>query len=144
MIVVADASPLVALAICDCLEILESLFGEVKVTQIVHNEVTIEGKPGSGKLKNYLQGKIADVELDSFIIEGNSLDRGELSSMALYKKLPADYLLVDEKMGRRIAKLNNIKVIGTLGVLITAHKKKLIRSIKPHIETIPRLMIAMP
>jgi predicted nucleic acid-binding protein len=28
MIVVADASPLVALATCDCLEVLDKLFGE--------------------------------------------------------------------------------------------------------------------
>ena len=32
MIVVADASPLVALAACDCLDVLEKLFGEVKVS----------------------------------------------------------------------------------------------------------------
>jgi predicted nucleic acid-binding protein len=31
MIIVADASPLVTLAICDCLHVLENLFEEVKV-----------------------------------------------------------------------------------------------------------------
>ncbi len=54
--------------------------------------------------------------------------------MVLYKKLQADYLLIDEKLGRRITKLNNIKVIGSLGVLIEAKKKGIIPPIKPQIE----------
>lgn len=68
------------------------------------------------------------------VIEGGSLDRGELTSMILYKKLTADYLLIDEKLGRKIAKLNNIKIIGSLGILIEAKKKGILSSIKPQIE----------
>ena len=44
MIVVADASPLVALAVCDCLTILDKLFGEVKVAPVVYGEVIVLGK----------------------------------------------------------------------------------------------------
>ncbi len=134
MIVVADASPLVALATCDCLEVLDKLFGEVKVSDAVYEEVTVKDRIGSEQLKKYLQGKVVNTELASLVIEGSSLDRGELSSMVLYKKLQADYLLIDEKLGRRIAKLNNIKVIGSLGVLIEAKKKGIIPSIKSQIE----------
>lgn len=136
MIVVADASPLVALATCDCLEVLDKLFGEVKVSDSVYEEVIVQNKLGSDRLKNYLQGKVINAELASLVIEGSSLDRGELSSMVLYKKLQADYLLIDEKLGRRIAKLNNIKVIGSLGILIEAKRKGIIPSIKPQIETL--------
>jgi len=134
MIVVADASPLVALTICDSLDILEKLFDNVKVSQTVYEEVTIDGKFGSDKLKEYLQEKVTYLDLNSFVIEGSSLDKGELSSIALYKRLQADYLLIDEKAGRRIAKLNNIKVIGSLGVLIEAKKKGILQSLKPHIK----------
>ena len=134
MIVVADASPLVALAACDCLDVLEKLFGEVKVSDAVYEEVTVHNKLGSDRLKNYLQGKVVNADLASLVIQGSSLDKGELSSMVLYKKLQADYLLIDEKLGRRIAKLNNIKVIGSLGVLIEAKKKGIIPCIKPQID----------
>ncbi len=54
MIIVADASPLVALAVCDCLHILENLFEEVKVAQAVYDEVTVKNKPSANKLKEYL------------------------------------------------------------------------------------------
>ncbi len=134
MIVVADASPLVALAICDSLEILDKLFDEVKVSPEVYEEVIVGGKFGATQLKEYLQGKIINLDLNSFVIEGSSLDKGELSSIALYKYLQADYLLIDEKAGRRVAKMNHIKVIGSLGVLIEAKKKGILQFLKPHIE----------
>ena len=38
MIIVADASPLVALALCDCLEVLTELFDDVTVSQTVYDE----------------------------------------------------------------------------------------------------------
>lgn len=50
MIVVADASPLVALAICECLHVLEKLFREIKVAQAVYDEVTVPGKPKGNRL----------------------------------------------------------------------------------------------
>lgn len=134
MIIVADASPLVALAICDCLDVLEQLFNEVKVSQTVYEEVTIGNKPGSDKLAAYLQGKIVGLNLDNYIIGGDSLDKGELTSIALYKHLRADYLLIDEKAGRKVAKLNHIKIIGSLGVLIEAKQKGILPLLKPHVE----------
>ncbi len=134
MIVVADASPLVALAICESLDILEKLFDEVKVSLEVYEEVTVGGKFGAAQLKEYLTEKVTDLDLNSFVIEGSSLDKGKLSSIALYKHLQADYLLIDEKAGRRVAKLNHIKVIGSLAILIEAKKKGILQSLKPHIQ----------
>jgi predicted nucleic acid-binding protein len=72
--------------------------------------------------------------LDALVISGTSLDKGELTSIALYKYLKADYLLIDERAGRKIAKINGIKIIGTLGVLIEAKRKGIIPSIKPQIN----------
>ncbi len=141
MIIIADASPLVTLAACDCLYVLESLFNEVQVAQIVYDEVTVENKPGANKLKEYLQGKVSDLTLENYIISGDSLDDGELYSIALYKQLHADYLLIDEKAGRRVAKLNQIKIIGSLGVLIQAKKKGILPLLQPHIETLRKSKI---
>lgn len=135
MIVVADASPLVALALCESLNILDQLFGEIKVAHAVYSEVSVSGKPKADILEEYLQAKVVDVDLSKLVIGGTFLDTGEISSMMLYKHLKADYLLIDEQVGRRIAKLNQIKVIGSLGVLIEAKNKGLISSIRPHVET---------
>lgn len=132
MIIVADSSPLVALALCDCLEILDQLFGEVRVSQTVYAEVTIGNKAGSTKLLTYLQDKVREANLDLHIIGGDTIDKGELTSIALYKHLNADYLLIDEKAGRKVAQINHVKIIGSLGVL--AKCQNLIPRLKPYIE----------
>lgn len=111
MVIIADASPLISLAICDCLHILALLFDDVKVSRSVYDEVTIPNKPKSEELKHFLQKMVIDLTVDNYIIGGSSIDEGELSSIALYKQLQANYLLIDEKAGRRIAKLNRVKII---------------------------------
>jgi len=134
MIVIDDASPLVALALCECLGILDKLFNDIKVSRSVYEEVTISDKPKAEVLKKYLLEKVVDVDLSALVVDGVSLGKGELSSIALYRYLKADYLLIDEKAGRRVAKLNQIKVVGSLGVLIEAKKKGIILSVKSHID----------
>ena len=136
MIVVADASPLIALTICDSLPILEGLFDEVKVSQAVYDEVSMRHKSGSEQLIDYLKNKVVQINLDDYIIDAGRLDKGELCSMALYKRIQADYLLIDEKIGRKIAKINDINVIGSLGVLVEAKKKGLILTLKPCVDTL--------
>jgi predicted nucleic acid-binding protein len=43
--------------------------------------------------------------------------------------LEADYLLVDEKKARRVARNSQIKIMGTAGILGLASKKGLITSL---------------
>lgn len=64
MILVADAAPLIALACCDCLHILEKLFSDVKVSASVYEELTAKNRSGSDQLRKYLQGKVADGRSD--------------------------------------------------------------------------------
>lgn len=44
MLIVADSSALVALALCGGLELLDRLFEDVRVPQAVYDEVVVEGK----------------------------------------------------------------------------------------------------
>lgn len=136
MIVIADASPLVALATCDCLSILDALFDEVRISKTVYEEVVFANKMGANQLAQYLEDKVYDVQLDFHVIGGDALDKGELSSIALYRHLQADYLLIDEKAGRKVAQINQIKIIGSLGVLIEAKRKGLLAELKPSIEVL--------
>ena len=93
MIVIADSSALVALSICECLPILDTLFTEVKVPQEVYDEVCIASKPESQVLSAYLQGKIYKTDAGVFIEKANGLGKGELAAISLYKQLSADLLL---------------------------------------------------
>jgi hypothetical protein len=62
MIIVCDASPLIALSLCDKLDLLDSLFREVVVPEAVYKEVNREGKPEAGKIAAWAQGKVQSAE----------------------------------------------------------------------------------
>ncbi len=118
MILVADASALIALATCDSLMLLEGIFGNVFVPDAVYAEVTELDKPQSSRLRGYLQGKVRGVDMKTFVY------------------LDADYLLIDDQRGRKVAKINNIKTIGSMGVLLQAKRVGLIPCVAPLLEKI--------
>ncbi|MCD2452739.1 DUF3368 domain-containing protein [Methylicorpusculum oleiharenae] len=63
-------------------------------------------------------------------------DAGETEAMLLYKEVSADYLLIDDKRGRKVAKINQIKTIGSLGVLLQAKRAGHIQLIAPLLKLI--------
>jgi len=136
MILVADASALIALATCDSLVLLDAIFGNVLVPNAVYVEVTESDKPQSARLRSYLQGKVRMVDMQHFVYLDAFADLGETQAMLLYKEIDADYLLIDDKRGRKIAKINKIKTIGSLGVLLQAKRAGLIPCVAPLLEII--------
>lgn len=136
MLVVADTSALLALAASEGLPLLDELFVEVRVPAAVFEECTISGKPFAEQLREYLESKVVDVDLEEFIIAAAGLGTGELEAMALYKRLHADRLLLDDSRARRVATFNHIEVVGSLGVLLIAKSHGLVPTLKPRLESI--------
>lgn len=66
MILVADASALIALATCDSLDLLEKIFGKVLVPEAVFEEVTALDKPQSARLRSYLHDKVRAVDTGTY------------------------------------------------------------------------------
>ena len=56
------------------------------------------------------------------------VDLGEAEAIELAKELRADWLLMDERKGRRLAMREGLAVIGLLGVLLLAKRTQLIPS----------------
>lgn len=54
------------------------------------------------------------------------LDAGEVEAIQLAKGRPDDFILIDERRGRREAELLGLKTIGALGVLAEAHRLRLL------------------
>jgi len=69
MILIADASALIALASCDSLAILDALFGTVVVPEAVYFKVAVGDRPQSERLRTYLTGKVRAVGPSSFRVE---------------------------------------------------------------------------
>ena len=64
----------------------------------------------------------------------NSLDKGEASviQLALDKNIPL--VAIDERVGRRLARLSGLKLTGSMGILIRAKKEGLLPSIRSAVE----------
>jgi predicted nucleic acid-binding protein len=151
MIIVCDSSPLFALAICDKLHLLEQMYDTAFIPEAVYDEVSVSGKPNADKIQEWAHepstegsplNKVARVKDDDFIQAlAEMLDMGEAEAIALYKEKNADYLLIDERKGRKIAESFNIKIIGTLGLLLFAKQKILLERVKPCLELLQQSTI---
>lgn len=131
--IIGDSSALIALSVVDKLELLEKLYENLCVPQAVYDEVTQVGRPQSDKLKQFLQSRVKVVDLN---LTKLGLGLGELEAITLYKELDADVLLIDDNRAKKYAVLNDVKVIGSLGVLIKAKEHGYIEKIKPFLEAI--------
>lgn len=136
MILIADSSALVALSVCDSLDLLDQLFKEVYVPEAVYEECIQHGKPEAEALAEYLDDKVCSVDMSHFVYLDAYADAGESEAMVLYKQKSADKLLIDDKRGRKVAKINNINTIGSLGILLSAKQAGLIPVVKPRLEKI--------
>ena len=59
-----------------------------------------------------------------------NLGWGECAAMILAEELEADQLLIDDLEARRVALSRNLKIIGTIGILLVAKQQGLIPKIK--------------
>ncbi len=126
MILVADCSALIALSICNRLDILEQIFGQVLVPEAVYFEATQPNKKQALQLKFYLEDKVRKVDMKNYVLLDGFADAGETEAMLLYKQIHADKLLIDDQRGRNVAKINHIETIGSLGVLLVGKQRGLI------------------
>jgi len=135
MLIVSDASPIIALALCGKLDLLDKLFDQVYIPLTVFNELSIYGKPKAREITEWAKEKVIPVKNPSIITALSlNLDPGESEALALYWEINADYLLIDEKRGRIIALRNDIKTIGTVGILLMSKQRKYITSVKPFLD----------
>jgi uncharacterized protein len=123
MTVVINATPLIALAILGRLDLLRRLFKKVIVPTAVYEEVVLRG---SGRVGAQLvsdadwldiQTPTTATTIEPLLL---GLDEGEMQVLLLAREVIPDWVLLDEKLGRRVAKALGLPVKGTLGVLLTA------------------------
>ena len=134
MPVVSNTSPLLNLAIIDQLDLLRQQFGEILIPKAVLEELRVEEiLPGSDHLGEALVAgwlQVREVNNPSLVqLLQRDLDRGESEAIALALLLDADWIILDERDGRRIAKSFGLQVTGILGVVIRASRNGQISSL---------------
>lgn len=133
MVVVADTSPLIYLSRVGALGLLHTLFGEVVVPRAVWTEVVEQrtAAPGLDALKSADWLRVVDRVWPGLDL---GLDAGETAAILLAESLQADLLLIDERLGRRVAESRGLTVRGTLGVLVQARRTGALPALRPVLE----------
>lgn len=138
MIVVSNTTPLIALAVIERFDLLQVLFGEIQIAQAVYEEAVVAGhEEGGAKREVSSASWIKTVSVtDHLAVEVllDELDLGEAETIVLARELRADWVLMDEKKGRRKLTQMGVKKMGTLGVLLKAKHAGLLSVIRPDIE----------
>jgi predicted nucleic acid-binding protein len=121
-VIISDTSCLIALDRIQHLHILQQLFSTISTTIEVAAEFG-EPLPAWIEIKSVQNhSKIKELE---FLI-----DKGEASAIALALETPNCTLIIDEKLGRKVAKELSISIIGTLKILLLAKQRGTIQSVK--------------
>lgn len=129
MKVVVNSSPLIALAVTGQLDLLRQLFTDVIVPTSVYTEITEQGshRPGAQQVK----------QIDWFSIRTPStiplwppqllgLDPGERDVLLLAQEYNVDWVIIDERLGRRVATAMNLPLKGSLGILLAGYQTGLL------------------
>jgi predicted nucleic acid-binding protein len=127
MIVVSDTSPLNYLILLGAVDVLPKLFGQVNTPPAVIQELKHPRTPEP--VRDWAQSppewlRISAPSVDTPVAAG--LDPGEAEAIALAVELRADAVLIDERMGRRIAKSLGLATLGTITVLELAAEAGLV------------------
>jgi predicted nucleic acid-binding protein len=69
---------------------------------------------------------------------GDELDLGEAETIIVAREIGADWVLMDEKKGRRKLTQLSLQKLGTAGILLMAKRAGLLPAIKPYLERLRR------
>lgn len=123
--VITDSACLIGLERIQQLEILPKVFLPIFIPPAVAAEVNLK--------KNWL--RVQSPENQSLVIAlKTQLDPGESEAIALAVERPEIIIILDDLRARETALQLNLKVIGTVGLLLRAKRQGVISEIKPLLE----------
>lgn len=137
MIIISDTSPISNLLLIGQLPLLKALYGQLIIPDAVFQEIkaleTFGVDVSTVQAADWIEVRAV---CDQMLVEKlvMEVDRGEAEAIALAIELNAERLLIDERIGRRVAQRYDLKITGLLGVLVSAKQNKLIDKLKPILD----------
>jgi uncharacterized protein len=125
-VAVCDSSSLIIFWQIGRLELLRGVFEVVIVPSAVKREIA----PSLGRLPFWVSELAAPTPPE----QAMALGPGEREAIALALSLHADYVIVDELLGRRVARHLGLEVIGAVGLLVRARQHGLVDAVRPELD----------
>lgn len=135
-IVVSNTSPLLYLHQVGQLDLLREMYSRIRIPSAVRKELQAGAERGVAVPDALALGWIDERALTERILLPTVVDLGpgEAEAIALALSSPGSLLILDDRLGRRIARLSGVTCTGTLGVLLKAKQVGLLPSVAPVIE----------
>jgi len=127
-VVISDTSCLIILRKINKLDVLNKLYDKIYITQVIQNEFGEE-------LPEWIVVKPILTNPKLKLIE-KEIDQGEASAVSFALEQSNSLLILDDWKARQFAVSLNLKVTGTLGILVKAKKNGIISSVKPYLNKI--------
>lgn len=127
--IVSDTSPLRYLVAVRQVDLIQEVFHEVLISPGVYEELSHRSAPKEVRL--WLKQRPPWIEIRELRAEPAQdllgiLDRGEAETIQLALEIQAQFILIDERLGRKTAAALGLTVIGALGLLRESHRQGLL------------------
>lgn len=140
--IVSNTGPIIALMVTGKLSILQTMFDEVIIPHEVHQELLMgkTEKDFVNLMRITLYGeekwlKVQHLQTSLNPALRGMLDLGEASVVQLASDMKADFVLIDERKARKIARsMYGLNVVGTARILVEAKKKGILETVKDLID----------
>lgn len=139
--VVADTSPIQYLYQINRLDLLPTLYGQVRMPQAVADELT-QGLVQGVSLPNLTSLswiRLCSVPVSILIPELPNLGAGEREVLSLASVIPDALVILDDALARGYAQRLNISMTGTLGVLLKGKQAGYVDAIAPLLDELDAL-----
>lgn len=141
MRLVLDSAPIIFLGKIDQLTLLGQLFGhDIIMPRLVRDEILppVLAPDEERRLSMFLDG-CRIVDPGTIELRAHGLSHADCAILGLAREQGADLVLSDDRLLRRVAAVEGIGTIGTLGVLIRAAKQGILSTTETE-ELLSRLV----
>lgn len=135
-VIVSDTTTITNLFIIGYEWILSEVYQMIFIPRAVYNELSVI-KSQKEWIDNQSWIEIIDVtSKDKLTYLTGVLDGGEVEAISLALNINADWLIIDEAKGRKVAQNLGINIVGLIGVLLIAKEEKVIERIEPLLDSL--------
>ena len=137
MRVVCDTSPLILLAKIDRLELLFRLYDQMTIPVSVLDEIRAKPTAETTVINALIENQRLEIQRGAQeVLEGVPADLGdgEREAIALAIETEVDMIVLDDQQRRTVARVRNLAVTGTIGVLIEAKGRDMIPSVRRELD----------
>ncbi len=130
---ISNTSPLLYLHLAGQLALLQQLYGSIVIPPAVRDELQVGAERGVNvpTVERLSWIQVLPLRSPTLVPLVTDLGRGEAEAIGLGLEHPGSLLILDDGLARRIARLNELKFTGTLGVVVKAKQRGILEAVRP-------------